>query len=90
MPITLAVLMIEVVRRAGLTLDGIGAPFHFLIKFHDPDRDEDRFPDPFHGGREIDQRTLSERLQATQTAALVRIPSPSSRRSPSGRCCNAF
>lgn len=65
MPITLAVLMIEVARRVGLELQGVGAPFHFLVKYHDPESNDDRYLDPFHGGRAIDQRALAERLRAT-------------------------
>lgn len=65
MPITLAVLMIEVARRAGLELRGVGAPFHFLVKYHDSDADAERFLDPFHSGREIEREALSERLRAT-------------------------
>lgn len=69
MPITLAVLMIEVARRAGLELQGVGAPFHFLVKYHDPESNDDRYLDPFHGGRAIDQRALAERLRATNQGA---------------------
>ena len=69
MPITLAVLMIEVARRAGLELHGVGAPFHFLVKYRDSDADTERFLDPFHAGREIDREALSERLRATNRGA---------------------
>jgi regulator of sirC expression with transglutaminase-like and TPR domain len=43
-PITLSVLFIEVGRRAGVPLEGIGMPGHFLVGTGDPDR----FVDPFH------------------------------------------
>jgi regulator of sirC expression with transglutaminase-like and TPR domain len=44
-PITLAVVVMEVGRRLGLELDGVGMPGHFLVR----DRDQaDRFVDPFH------------------------------------------
>ncbi len=69
MPITLAVLMIEVARRVGLELHGVGAPFHFLVKYVDPDADSEHFLDPFHAGREIDREALSERLRATNRGA---------------------
>jgi len=65
MPITLAVVMIEVARRAGLTLHGVGAPFHFLVKYFDPEANTERFLDPFHAGREIERKALTERLRAT-------------------------
>ena len=69
MPITLAVLMIEVARRAGLELHGVGAPFHFLVKYVDPESNTERFLDPFHAGREIDRGALAERLRATNRGA---------------------
>ena len=69
MPITLAVVMIEVARRVGLELHGVGAPFHFLVKYGDPGLDTERFLDPFHAGREIDRNALAERLRATNRGA---------------------
>ena len=69
MPITLAVLMIEVGRRAGLELQGVGAPFHFLVKYHDPQSDSERFLDPFHGGREINRQALVDRWRAAHRGA---------------------
>jgi regulator of sirC expression with transglutaminase-like and TPR domain len=46
-PITLAVVMMEVGRRLGVPVVGIGMPGHFLARAAD---DADRFCDPFHGG----------------------------------------
>ena len=69
MPITLAVLMIEVARRVGLDLHGVGAPFHFLVKYNDHDARAERFLDPFHAGREIDRDALTDRLRATNRGA---------------------
>ena len=65
MPITLAVLMIEVARRVGLDLHGVGAPFHFLVKYVDAESNDEHFLDPFHAGRAIDREALTERLRAT-------------------------
>jgi regulator of sirC expression with transglutaminase-like and TPR domain len=49
-PISLSVLAIEVGRRAGVPLAGIGMPGHFIVR----DKvDPDVFVDPFHRGREI-------------------------------------
>jgi hypothetical protein len=51
LPISLSVLSIEVGRRVGLELVGVGMPAHFLVRsLHEPDR----FLDPFHGGVEVD------------------------------------
>ena len=45
MPITLAVVSVEVARRVGVRLVGVGMPGHFLVG--DPD-DPEWFADPFH------------------------------------------
>lgn len=47
-PITLSVLMIEVGRRLGMALVGVGMPGHFLVGC------DDGFVDPFHGGVVLD------------------------------------
>ena len=47
-PITLALLMMEVGRRAGVAVHGIGAPGHFLVQHGDDLRD------PFQGGRVVE------------------------------------
>jgi regulator of sirC expression with transglutaminase-like and TPR domain len=46
LPILLATVMMEVGRRAGVTVVGIGMPMHFLVRAGD---DPDRFADPFGG-----------------------------------------
>jgi regulator of sirC expression with transglutaminase-like and TPR domain len=48
-PITLSVVYLEVARRAGLRLEGVGFPGHFLVKYVCPSGAE-VFLDPFHGG----------------------------------------
>jgi regulator of sirC expression with transglutaminase-like and TPR domain len=50
-PITLSIVMIEVARRIGLGLHGVGMPGHFLVGVDD---DPTAFVDPFHGGRILD------------------------------------
>jgi len=50
-PISLSVLTIEVGRRLGVVLDGIGMPGHFLIGVR---ADPSLFLDPFAGGRRLD------------------------------------
>ena len=57
-PITLSVVMIEVARRIGLRLFGVGMPGHFIIKYVDDDREI--FVDPFHGGRIISEEHCQE------------------------------
>lgn len=49
LPITLGILLMEVSRRVGLPLQGVGLPGHFVVRFPDP---ESRlYIDAFHGGR---------------------------------------
>lgn len=50
-PITLSVLMIEVARRVGVVVLGVGMPGHFLVR---DAQQEDQLYDPFHGGTRID------------------------------------
>lgn len=65
-PISLSVLMIEVARRVGVKLVGVGMPTHFLVGVAD---DPDVFFDPFAGGRRLDRqqaRALFEDLTRGQ------------------------
>jgi regulator of sirC expression with transglutaminase-like and TPR domain len=67
-PITLSVLLIEVARRCGIELVGIGMPAHFLVG--DP-ADPEWFVDPFHGGRMLDRagcETLLRNITRDQVA----------------------
>ena len=48
-PISLAVVMIEVGRRCGVTLTGINAPSHFLVR----DESDGAYLDPFDGGTPV-------------------------------------
>ncbi|MBA4017816.1 MAG: hypothetical protein C0483_11630 [Pirellula sp.] len=52
LPITLAVLHIEVGRRLGLDLQGIGLPGHFLAAYVDDDGRR-QLLDPFDGGKRL-------------------------------------
>ncbi len=52
-PITLSVLTIEVARRVGVGLVGVGMPAHFLVRSA---VDGDLFVDPFDQGRRLDRR----------------------------------
>lgn len=50
-PITLSVLTMEVGRRIGVALDGVGMPGHFLVRHR---AEPTTFLDPFGGGRRLD------------------------------------
>ena len=48
-PITLSLVFMEVARRAGLDLAGVGFPGHFLVKLS-PELGPEVFIDPYNGG----------------------------------------
>lgn len=60
-PITLSVLYIEVARRIGLSLQGVGFPGHFLIKYDDGK--EEIIIDAFNSGEVLTQEDLEKLLQ---------------------------
>ena len=60
MPITLSILVIEVGRRAGMRLSGVGLPGHFVVG--GPDLPSGRFLDPFEGGKLCDTEDLARRV----------------------------
>lgn len=60
-PITLSVLMMEVGRRIGVPLSGIGMPGHFLVRH---DADPVVYVDPFAGGVVLDERGCEARFRA--------------------------
>jgi regulator of sirC expression with transglutaminase-like and TPR domain len=82
-PITLAVVYIEVARRAGVEAHGVSFPGHFLLRGADDDaNDRPLILDPFNGGHplsEADLRTLLVRTageDASYSPDLLR-PCPS-------------
>jgi regulator of sirC expression with transglutaminase-like and TPR domain len=60
-PITLSVLYMEVARRVGLSLHGVGFPGHFLVKYDDGE--EQIIIDAFNGGEVLTQEDLEKLLQ---------------------------
>jgi regulator of sirC expression with transglutaminase-like and TPR domain len=60
-PITLAVVYIEVAQRIGFPLFGVGMPGHFLLKHYDIDGSE-TFIDPFHRGDILTRADCESRL----------------------------
>jgi regulator of sirC expression with transglutaminase-like and TPR domain len=51
-PITLSLVYMEISRRLGKAVEGIGLPGHFIVRYHDGSYTA--FIDPFHGGRLLD------------------------------------
>ncbi len=66
-PITLSLIYMAVGSKAGLRVDGIGLPGHFIIRFGDPR--EEIYLDPFHEGRILSRRDC-ERIVAGRGFAL--------------------
>ena len=67
-PITLALVYIEVARRAGVRADGVNFPGHFLLRLpHTGDRpseaDDHVILDPFHGGAILDEADCQRLLR---------------------------
>ena len=60
-PITLSVLYIEVARRVGLRLYGVGFPGHFLVKYQEGD--EEIVIDAFNNGEVLTHENLEQLLQ---------------------------
>jgi regulator of sirC expression with transglutaminase-like and TPR domain len=51
-PITLSIIYMEVARRVGMPLSGVGTPRHFMVKHAGPTGEI--YADPFNGGRLMD------------------------------------
>ena len=59
-PISLALVYIEVGKRLGIPIIGIGMPGHFLVRHRDQD---DQFLDPFHKGILLTPEECAARLE---------------------------
>jgi regulator of sirC expression with transglutaminase-like and TPR domain len=62
-PITLSVLYLEVARRIGLPLAGVGMPGHFLLKVYDVEGRQILI-DPFNQGSMLNAADCEQRMQA--------------------------
>lgn len=72
-PITLAVVYMEIARRVGLPLFGVGMPGHFLLKHYDADGSE-TFIDAFTGGRVMSAGDCQQRLDEIYAGQLSLQP----------------
>lgn len=86
-PISLALVYIEIARRAGLRAEGINFPGHFLVRvlhdLHTDDPDEGLIVDPFHGGailNEHDCRLLLHRHMGDNAALEPQLLARATRR----------
>ena len=60
-PITLAVIYIDVGRGAGLPVDGVGLPGHFVVRYGA--HPEPFYVDPFHTGKLLSAKDCAERVK---------------------------
>jgi regulator of sirC expression with transglutaminase-like and TPR domain len=68
MPITLSVVAIEVGRRLGVAVEGVGLPGHFVV------RCGDTYADPFGAGLLHDQRSMEAAWQTRTGGAAAAVP----------------
>jgi len=66
-PITLSVVMLDVGRRCGLQLHGVGMPGHFIVG-----GGAGEWFDPFHGGARLDLASCAELFARTHAGAQFR------------------
>ena len=62
-PISLAVIYMEVARRAGVEITGVNFPGHFLLRAGNPLGDDDLIIDPFHGGAMLSEYDCRQLLR---------------------------
>ncbi len=67
-PITLSLVYIEVGKRLGVPLVGVGMPGHFLVRISSGQ--EDLVIDPFHRGILLSEQECAQRLQEIAGAAV--------------------
>lgn len=68
-PITLSVIYMEIARRLGKPVFGIGLPGHFIVRYRDPFTST--YIDSFHGGRLLDEAACYELAGAPPDPALL-------------------
>jgi regulator of sirC expression with transglutaminase-like and TPR domain len=62
-PITLSVLYMELAKRLGLKVVGVGLPGHFIVR-HVPAKGEAKLIDVYDGGKEMTRGEAEKRVQA--------------------------
>jgi regulator of sirC expression with transglutaminase-like and TPR domain len=63
LPITLSILYIELARRIGLNVVGVGLPGHFVVR-HEPQEGDHQLIDPFDRGRFVPHAEAVENVEA--------------------------
>jgi len=73
-PISLALVYVEVMRRLGVWAEGVAAPGHFLVAVHDRGNDAVVYIDPFHGGRLLTEHEVHDMVQQLASVPLPHTP----------------
>ena len=63
LPIAVSVLYMELARRLGLKVVGVGLPGHFIVRF-EPAKGESQLIDPFHRGKRMSAKDAEELVNA--------------------------
>jgi regulator of sirC expression with transglutaminase-like and TPR domain len=83
-PITISLVYLEVARRAGLHMEGVNFPGHFLVRCAEPSRDAGRghIIDPFHAGALLSEskcRVLLQQHVGPEVAFRASLLAPATR-----------
>ncbi len=70
LPISLSVLYMELARRVGLNVVGVGLPGHFIVR-HEPQEGESQLIDPFHGGKLLTREAAAEIVRSHRNIPLT-------------------
>ena len=62
MPITLSVVYVELGRRLGLKLEGVGLPGHFVVR-HLPKKGEPQLIDAYEGGKPLSRAEAAKKVE---------------------------
>jgi regulator of sirC expression with transglutaminase-like and TPR domain len=63
LPITLSVLYMEIARRVGVNVVGVGLPGHFVVR-HEPKTGKKQLIDPFDGGKRLSRKEADEMVKS--------------------------
>jgi len=63
LPIAVSVLYMEMARRLGLKVVGVGLPSHFVVRF-EPEKGEPQLIDPFHRGKRLSKKEAAEIVES--------------------------
>jgi regulator of sirC expression with transglutaminase-like and TPR domain len=70
LPITLSLLYMELARRVGLKVEGVGLPGHFVVR-HVPAIGEPQLIDVFDGGKPLSRKDAEKKVEGTSGGTLT-------------------